>query len=235
MSSIAIVIPCYNETKRLKKESILDLYYKTNADIFLVNDGSKDNTLALLYEISNDKPDRIKVIHHTTNLGKANTINQAIRSIIGNNYDYIGYFDADFSTPVSEIVRMLEMTEKLKPDFLVGSRIALLQSDIQRKRYRHYIGRIIVSIINFKHHLGIYDTQCGAKIFSKKIIDIAFSKPFKTKWLFDIEIFIRLKNAELLSGGYEMPLQHWKDVAGSKLSWKSITKVLREILIIYNI
>lgn len=235
MSSIAIVIPCYNETKRLKKESILDLYYKTNADIFLVNDGSKDNTLALLYEISNDKPDRIKVIHHTTNLGKANTINQAIRSIVGNNYDYIGYFDADFSTPVSEIVRMLEMTEKIKPDFLVGSRIALLQSDIQRKRYRHYIGRIIVSIINFKHHLGIYDTQCGAKIFSKKIIDTAFSKPFKTKWLFDIEIFIRLKNAGLLSGGYEMPLQHWKDVAGSKLSWKSITKVLREILIIYNI
>lgn len=235
MKSIAILIPCYNESKRLKKESILDLYYKTNADIFLVNDGSKDNTLALLQDIQQEFPDRIKVINHEVNYGKANTIFHAIILILSISYDYIGYFDADFSTPSFEIIRLINIAKNGNYNFVIGSRVSLFQTEINRKWYRHYIGRIIVSIINFKHHLGIYDTQCGAKLFSTNTLKSVLNQPFKTSWLFDVELMIKLKESGFMKNGLEVPLQKWTDVDGSKLSWKSVFKIIKEMFIIYSL
>jgi len=235
MQKTAIIIPCYNEEKRLKKEDIAALVNSAKADIYFCNDGSNDNTLTLLQSFERNFAGRCFVYHYEKNTGKANTVYVSVNKLLENKrYTHIGYFDADFSTPVNEIKRMLLAQEEKPERFIFGSRVLLLNSRIDRKTHRHYIGRIIITLINFKFRLRVYDTQCGAKLFPAEIASTAFSGPFKTSWLFDIEVFIRLKKSDLLQLGWEFPLVEWRDVDGSKLGWKTAFKILRELASLYR-
>ena len=230
MQKVAIIIPCYNEAKRLDYKNVEQLILNSDMDIFFANDGSKDNTVEVINSIVCKHSNRCFLIDFKENSGKANTIYKAINQIDQEGkYDFIGYFDADFSTPAKEIIRLVDELNKRKCEFLMGSRILLLNSGIKRKYHRHIIGRIIITLINFKFKLGIYDTQCGSKLFSKTIIAKAFDKPFYTSWLFDVEIFIRLQKQNLLIHGIETPVYNWKDVDGSKLGWKTGFKILKEL------
>lgn len=232
MHKIAVIIPCYNEEKRLKTESLEALLREVDADLFLANDGSRDGTLAVLQKFTQGNP-RCEVLDFQPNSGKANTIFLAVNKLLERDtYDYIGYFDADFSTPVDQIRKVIEATTAPQVSFGIASRVQLLNSGIRRRTDRHIIGRIIITLINLKFKLGIYDTQCGAKIFSTSILREAFDKPFITSWLFDVEIFIRLKKKNLLSGGREIPIENWVDVEGSKLGWRTGFKILRELFLL---
>ncbi|MDD3004335.1 glycosyltransferase [Flavobacterium sp.] len=202
MLKTAIIIPCYNEEKRIQKDKILELVSRSEVTVYLTNDGSSDRTLAVLTSLSQENNNQIKVINFEKNEGKAAAIYKSIHLVRKENqFDYIGYFDADFSTPVAEITRLLDFNSNNQVLFIFGSRVKLLNSNIKRKVYRHIIGRVIITIINWKFRLAIYDTQCGAKLFSNQIIEKVFTKPFYTSWLFDVEIFIRLKNLNLLHSG----------------------------------
>lgn len=233
--SAAIIIPCYNEEKRINKQNIEKLLVATTATLFLANDGSIDNTLAVLEDITTLNPERIKILHFSKNEGKAMVIYKSVNKIItDDNYDYIGYFDADFSTPAIELKKMIAYIESHNINSIFGSRVQLLNSKIERKIYRHYIGRIIITLLNIKFKLAIYDTQCGAKIFSKKAIKQIFTTPFYTSWLFDVEIFLRLREKKLLLNAKEFPLSKWTDVAGSNLRWIDGFKIMKEIITIYK-
>lgn len=235
MQKIAIIIPCYNEEKRLSKAAIQELHDTTNVDIFLCNDGSTDGTAALIDVFANTMQ-RCFALQYAQNHGKANTIYKSVNTLIAKGeYTHIGYFDADFSTPVSEMKRMLERQQQVPSRFIIGSRVKLLNNDIQRKTHRHFIGRIIITLVNIRLKLGIYDTQCGAKLFPATIAAEGFTQPFKTSWLFDIELFMRLKKKGLLMQGEEFPLRYWKDVDGSKLGWKTSFKILKELLILQKL
>lgn len=236
MLKTAIIIPCYNEEKRIQQELVAQLVAATTVNVYLTNDGSTDNTAAVLENIAQSMPERCFVINYAKNRGKANTIFEAANYLLaGKNYTHIGYFDADFSTPVQEIIRMLNRLNRNPYKFLIGSRIKLLNHDINRKVYRHIIGRIIITLVNIKLKLVIYDTQCGAKLFPVAIAKVAFNQSFRTSWLFDIEIFLRLQQQGLLKLGEEFPLRVWTDVDGSKLSWKTAFKILKEINILNNL
>ena len=233
MQKVAIIIPCYNEAKRLDYKNVEQFILNSDMDIFFANDGSKDNTVEVINSIITKYSNRCFLIDFKENSGKANTIFKAINQINQEGeYDFIGYFDADFSTPTTEIIRLVDELNKSKCEFLMGSRILLLNSGIKRKYHRHIIGRIIITLINLKFKLGIYDTQCGSKLFSKTIIPKAFDKPFYTSWLFDVEIFIRLQKQNLLIHGIETPVYNWKDVDGSKLGWKTGFKILKELYLL---
>ena len=235
MKKIAVIVPFYNEEKRIQLNSINELMSISDVHVFLANDGSTDNTIDILKKINNQYPENSTLFDYLKNQGKANTIYKSILKVSElNSYDYIGYLDADFSTPVKEYVKIIEEIKLNKKQLIFASRIKLLNSSIIRKWYRHYIGRIIITLINSKFHLGIYDTQCGAKIFSKTIIEVAFQKPFLTAWLFDIEMFIRLKEQNLLVKAQEYPIENWKDVDGSKLGFTSVIKIFKEIYILFK-
>jgi dolichyl-phosphate beta-glucosyltransferase len=230
MPKTAIIIPCYNEEKRIDHSALEALVDGCSADIYLANDGSTDATLEVIGRFAALHPGRCFVIHYEKNSGKANTIYNSVNELQSMaKYDYVGYFDADFSTPVSETIRLLDIAQTTDCQFVLGSRVLLLNSGIKRKLHRHIIGRIIITLINFKFKLKIYDTQCGAKVFSSQIIGKAFDVPFKTSWLFDVEIFVRLKRQDLLRTGREIPIYNWIDVEGSKLGWKTAFKILREL------
>lgn len=235
MQQTAIIIPCYNEEKRIRRDEIAALVNSTQADIYFCNDGSKDNTLAVLHALERDFPGRCFVYNYEKNTGKANTVYTSVNKLLEDGrYTHIGYFDADFSTPSGEMIRMLHAQEEKPERFIFGSRVLLLNSRIERKTHRHYIGRIIITLINFKFRLKVYDTQCGAKLFPNEIASAAFSGPFKTAWLFDVEVFLRLKKYNLLHLGWEFPLAEWHDIDGSKISWRTGFKILKELVSIYR-
>ena len=235
MQKIAVIIPCYNEENRLNEAHLIELLEQTPVDIYLANDGSKDNTLQKIQGFAARNAERCFVINFTQNEGKAATIFKSINQLSEKgSYDYLGYFDADFSTPPKEISRMISELDTVKSTFIFGSRVLLLNANINRKWHRHVIGRVIITVINSKFKIGVYDTQCGAKIFSKEIIKEAFDKRFYTSWLFDVEVFLRLKKKNLLNQGVEFPLKEWRDVDGSKLSWKTGFKILKELNMLFK-
>lgn len=232
MPTLAIIIPCYNEEKRLRASLLAELIASmADGQIYLVNDGSRDQTLPLLHSLAEAHPGKVSVISFENNEGKAKAIAKGVREVVSRaNPDYIGYMDADFSTPIKEFSHLYTTIVREKAGFIFGSRIKKLNSGLNRSLFRHIVGRCVSTFIDSRFNLGIYDTQCGAKIFSNATIGAAFNEPFLANWLFDAEIFIRLKKNNILHTGIEMPITGWKDVGGSKLGIKNFPKIAREFL-----
>ena len=128
--------------------------------------------------------------------------------------------DADLSTSLEECYALSKKVN-LKTKFIFASRIKKVDNNIKRYWYRFLVGRILATFISRMLNLSIYDTQCGCKIFNSKLIPIAFHDPFISKWLFDVEIFYRLKNhfgtAKLKAFYEETPLNSWIDTGDSKI------------------
>lgn len=236
MQNIAVIIPCYNEVLRLQPSMVAELLSQNEqVFIFFTDDGSTDGTPALLAQIQQLYPGKIEIIRLDRNQGKGAAVFAGAQAAMKQNkFNFIGYLDADFSTPPEQFNRLFEKIKAPGVHFVFGSRLKTINRLISRKYYRHLFGRAITTIIDSRFRLGIYDTQCGAKIFSLAACKIIFTKPFVTKWLFDIEIFLRLRENELLSKGIEMPLEEWKDVKGSKLKFIHFPLIGWEIIKLFR-
>lgn len=241
MSEIGIVIPCYNEASRLKKSDFFDaLKGNSRLSFCFVNDGSSDNTLEVLSKWSEHFPKQIFVINNLQNKGKGFAVRSGMLHYTNmEDYNLVGFLDADLSTPIDEILLMAELMMKKNDTILVmGSRIKRLGSVVERKLFRHFTGRVFATFVSNILKLPVYDTQCGAKIFKKEIAKKVFSEPFKTDWLFDIEILARIRNTYgkkyVLNKVVEYPLTEWINVTGSKLKLKHFFKVPFQLLLIYK-
>ncbi len=226
MNKLCLIIPAYNEARRLPWDTFRQFALKHPEIYFLfVDDGSSDGTSAAIQQnfgaISN-----IALLTCTKNEGKASAVRQgmmyAVDRIPARHY---GYTDADLSTPLEEMARLNILLENDPTRKIIfGSRILTAGSAIVRKSHRHYIGRIVATCISWQLGLAIYDTQCGAKIFQREVVPSLFKEAFITPWLFDVELFNRLiqqyDKKTALAAILEIPLQTWVDVAGSKIGWK---------------
>ncbi len=195
----------------------------SNVDFLFVDDGSSDNTPEILGMLDREGNGRVAVLKLGVNSGKAEAVRRGgLHCISSGKYEYIGYWDADLATPLSEINRFLAVFSS-KPDvsMVIGSRIRKMGSRVERIWYRHYLGRFFATAASVMLKMPIYDTQCGAKIMRAGFAAPLFNEPFNVKWLFDIELFSRaiyeLGNEGVKKAVYEIPLDAWKDIAGSKL------------------
>ena len=236
--STAIIIPCYNEDKRLNFFAYETFAkYCPHFDLYFVNDGSTDNTRLLLNDFCKNNP-AIKLLDLKTNIGKANALREAVLSLSTCDYEFIGYLDADLATPLEELLFFSEVF-KAKPNLqcVMGARVDLLGRNVHRKLSRHYLGRIFATLASFALDLRVYDTQCGAKIFRKEMATEIFHKPFISRWLFDIELLFRIKKSKQITDItqtiYEFPLTRWIDIPGSKLKLRDFIKAPYELLKIY--
>ena len=230
---ICLVIPCFNEEKRLPVKKYEQFLQKKQCDLLFVNDGSKDNTKTVLETISN-KYHNAFFLNLEKNKGKAIAVKEGIFHCftLDNNYDYLGYWDADLATPLEEINRFYDILKKEKIDCIFGSRIQKLGSLIKRHWFRHLLGRIFATLASWMLKLPIYDTQCGAKLFKKDVAKSIFAERFVSYWPFDIELLFRLKKKGY-KNLYELPLSKWEDVRGSKLSLFDFIKVPIELIKIW--
>jgi dolichyl-phosphate beta-glucosyltransferase len=225
MASVGIVIPCFNEAHRLPVATIRDdLVRNPQLTLCFVDDGSTDGTLALLKALSATAEGRCRTLALQTNQGKAEAVRRGVLELCSDaDLEYIGFWDADMSTPLSELRLFLQaFRECPERRFAVGSRIRRLGATINRKLWRHFLGRIAATLISNWLRLPVYDTQCGAKLFEPSLARTLFEKPFISRWLFDVELFQRCvdcvgqENAAAVI--VEVPLTFWSERAGSKIS-----------------
>ncbi|HVA88825.1 MAG TPA: glycosyltransferase [Chloroflexota bacterium] len=223
---LILVIPCYNEAERLEVDALAAWRapgYRIH--LLLVNDGSTDNTLGVLESLRARAPDRIEILDLTPNRGKAEAVRQGMLRACAQDPDYAGFWDADLATPLVEVSRFLTVLDsRPEIDMVFGARVKLLGRLIHRKVYRHYYGRILATAISILLNLGIYDSQCGAKLFRvQPDITEIFARPFLSRWLFDVEIIARYgrilqpRGRRLAEVIYEIPLREWRDIGHSKV------------------
>lgn len=231
-TTTGIIIPCYNEENRLNTQAFID-FIKSHQNYILcfVNDGSSDDTLKVLNTIKVELPERVNIINMEENVGKAEAVRAGALSLKkSTEIDFIGFIDADLSTDFNDfkaLVKTLETDENL--DMVYGSRNTEDAQNVDRNFFRNIFSKIIKTFIYLILRLPIEDTQCGAKVFRTNIIDIAFMQPFLTRWLFDIEIFIRLKRhyspENIMNYIHEQPLKRWVHVEDSKLGLKDAIQI----------
>lgn len=226
-----IIIPCFNEENRLVIDVFLEFLKKYSFVEFLfVNDGSSDDTLSVLEEVSS-KAERINFIDLGENVGKAEAIRLGMNSVFSSTkYKYVGYFDADLATSLDEIPKFYnELENNREVKVIYGSRIMKLGSTIERRFKRHLFGRLFASTVNVLFKIRVYDSQCGAKLFSFDLAEKMFSERFVTNWVFDMELLVRMKKEGCLDAVLEVPVLEWKDVAGSKIKFTDFLKIPKEI------
>ena len=228
--TLCIVIPCYNEEKRLPLSDYVNfLTNNPNALICFVNDGSSDGTLQLLDQLKSKFENRISIVSYDKNVGKAEAIRKAFSYCNKNlNHNYIAYLDADLSTSLEECLELSSFIDD-SINFVFGSRIMKIGSVIERQQHRFFIGRFIATIISNILNLKVYDTQCGCKIFTKELSIQVFKEPFISKWLFDVEIFHRIimfyGRNQVLNKMLEVPLKRWVDTEESKVKMSYFLKL----------
>ncbi len=235
-SSICLVVPCFNEELRFKLTYWQNVLSIPGIYLVFVDDGSKDKTSKILGQLSIHK--NCEVITLDKNFGKANAIRLGMKRILesskGNEYDALGFLDADGPFNPSEIARFFTLlnSEALSPYASIwSSRVQLSGRNIRRNNNRHYIGRIVSSVISFNRIYIAYDTQSGFKIFRNSLnLDSALDKPFITRWFFDIEFFARLSKIHSEYKIYEEPLNYWEDIEGSKINRKQWVLIFFDIL-----
>jgi len=237
-----IVVPCYNEAKRLQGQIFLDfIRQQGNIHFLFVNDGSTDGTLELLTTLKERDPARIDVLSLEQNSGKAEAVRQGMLWAIEHGAEYAAYWDADLATPLEEIVEFRNVLDSEPRTVLVmGSRIRLLGRDIERTATRHLLGRSFASAASLTLKLKVYDTQCGAKMFRVDAdIHQIFKDRFCSRWIFDVELLARMiaqsQDGNLLPAEdiiCEWPIRRWKDVQGSKLKPFDFVLAFKELFVI---
>lgn len=185
MIDISIVIPAFNEEERLPLtlRKILDFFANRSEkiEILVVDDGSTDNTV----EVINNQFPVVKLIKLVKNSGKGAAIRKGMLSSNGN---YILFCDADLSTPIYEIDKLLPALNS-GYDIAIGSR-AIDRTLIKRHQpfYREFMGKTFNKLVQIFTISGISDTQCGFKMFKKHIAHQLFAQSKIDGFSFDVEI-----------------------------------------------
>lgn len=185
---LSVVIPAYEEEAVIEKTlNDVAAYLETGGlsyEIILVCDGCKDKTADIAAEVAR-KNDRIVVIDSAVNRGKGFSVKQGCLAAGG---DYIVFTDADLSTPINEIEKLLEWL-KQGYDIVIGSR-ALDESEILVRQpwYRETMGRIFNLLVQSLAVRGIRDTQCGFKGFKREAARDVFRRQKVTGFSFDVEV-----------------------------------------------
>lgn len=243
-NNTVVVIPCYNEANRIDECKFFEFIDAcSNVTLLMVNDGSTDATLARLKEMEQHPSGRLCVLDLPRNVGKAEAVRSGVLQARKMNPTYIAFWDADLATPLTMIPRFQEVLDRQSDLFLViGSRVALLGRRIQRRWYRHAMGRTFATFASWVLGLPVYDTQCGAKMFRvTPEVTTVFRFPFRSRWIFDVEILARLTShsdgEDTLSARqriYELPLEEWHDVKGSKLKARDFARAAGELFVIHR-
>ena len=230
VARVALVVPCYNEAERLDATAFRDFRLPDDEIEFLfVNDGSTDTTSQVLATTG------ARIVNLEKNSGKAEAVRRGILAALDRSSEFVGFWDADLATPLSELPGFMEiMRSRQEIDIVFGARVRLLGREISRRPSRHYIGRVGATLISSSLGLAVYDTQCGAKLFRvSDTVREVFSTPFLSRWIFDVEIiarFVQLWGRDQVARAlYEYPVTQWHDVKGSKVKSRDFVRALRDL------
>ena len=241
-ASLTLVVPCYNEALRLDREAFVQALTTMGwLNLCFVDDGSTDGTGALLREMQAVHPSRIEVVTLSQNSGKAEAVRQGLLRAMARSPE-VGFWDADLAAPLDEVLPLREvLAQTPSAEWVWGIRLRALGRVVERRALRHYLGRLFATAASLLLDVPSYDTQCGAKLFrSGPLLREVLSEPFRSRWIFDVELLTRALALREGSGQpagatalvYEQPLTVWTHRAGSKVRPTDFLRALRELLVV---
>lgn len=216
--AISIVIPAYEEQARLGDSVRKILAYiereKLSAELIVVDDGSKDNTAAIAKSAASDyHAVPTEVIRYETNRGKGYAVKIGL---LAARAPLAVFSDADLSTPIEELPKLVEPIQSGEFDVTFGSRALDRRLIGERQPWRREQGgKVINLIIKTMSGLPFADTQCGFKAFEMKKFRPLLKKMTVDRFGFDVEfLFVAAYHKLRLK---EIPVR-WNNVEGSKVS-----------------
>ncbi|MGD0568178.1 MAG: dolichyl-phosphate beta-glucosyltransferase [Candidatus Sulfotelmatobacter sp.] len=184
----SIVIPAYNEGSRLEATLAKVLAYVReqgwDAEVIVVNDGSRDNTAELVRTFA-AKDSRLRLVENPGNRGKGYSVRHGMLEALG---DVVVFSDADLSSPIEEMPKLLEALAA-GADIAIGSR--WLRAELQTQRQsllRQAFGRVFNLLLRIILGLKFKDTQCGFKAFTRRAAQTILPLQRIERWGFDPEI-----------------------------------------------
>jgi dolichyl-phosphate beta-glucosyltransferase len=195
---LSVVVPCYNEQARLP-ESLAGVRPFLEArgaslELILVDDGSSDRTAALIRQAQQGHPD-VRPVLLSPNRGKGRALAEGVKLSRG---ELVLLSDADFSTPIPELSK-LEEAIVAGADIAIGSRAAPGARELDQPLHRRVMGKAFNRVVQLLLLPGIWDTQCGFKLFRGEVARELFSELETDRFAFDVEILHRARKA-----GYEV-------------------------------
>ena len=211
-----VAIPCYNEAARIggTVRATLD-YLSANspeAELIVVSDGSTDATSSIVREVSAGAKIQTRLLENFPNRGKG----AAVRTGLLEATKPIGlFFDADLSTPLSEIPKVIEPIANGDVDLAFGSR-ALDRKliGVHQPWRREQAGRVFNFIVRLATGMPFWDTQCGFKAFRLDVCRPILERAHTIGFAFDVELLFRAYRAGLRLR--EVPVR-WNHAEGSKV------------------
>ncbi len=229
LPAFSVVIPAFNEGRRIGhtlRETIA--YLKTNSpesELIVVNDGSRDDTAQVANEVLAQAGVAARLLENSPNRGKGG----AVRSGLLAARQPIGlFFDADLSTPLEEIPKLIGPIAANEVDLAFGSRALdrKLIGDRQPWR-REQAGRVFNLLVRLSTGLPFWDTQCGFKAFRMDVSRPIIAQGQSDGFAFDVELLYLAKKAKLRLR--EIPVR-WNHSEGSKVDFlRDSLRMMREV------
>lgn len=222
---ISIIIPAHNEEKRISKT--LENYGKffkekknekkiNNFEIIVVINNTQDKTEGIVKKFFRKYPE-IRCLNFKQG-GKGFAIIEGFREALKGNPRLIGFIDGDMSTPPSAFYDLVKRIDGY--DGIIGDRWNKKSIIKKQTLIRRFVSRGYNLIIRTLFLFPYRDTQCGAKLFKKEIIEKNIHKLITSNWGFDVALLFCLRketNAQIIS----VPTI-WNDDKGSKINLKKI-------------
>lgn len=216
---VSIIIPTHNEEKRIKRTLVrYGDYFTLNNEILVILDNCQDRTLQIVKSLTNKYPYlRYKDIPYP--VGKGGALIEGFKLVKGG---IIAYIDADGSTSPEELDRLIKNMREA--DGVIGSRwssgaVICKKQPLIRKIASRIFNLLVRALFLFPYR----DTQCGAKVFRREVIEQIVDQLGTTNFAFDVDLLYRLHKKNYWIK--ELPTV-WADQSGSTLDLKKVAPIM---------
>ncbi len=232
--SISIIIPAYNEEKRLPGTLRQVIRYLQRggwsfSEVLVVDDGSADGTVQVATALESEYAD-LRVLSNPGNRGKGYAVRHGMLECRGK---WALFTDADLSTPIEELEKLWQEAERAGAQVAVGSRaLDRRLIGVHQSWFRENAGRLFNLVMRLVTGLPLRDTQCGFKLFEASGAREIFRRQLLEGFGFDVEVLFIARRL-----GYrtvEVPVK-WNDVLGTKVSaLRGLAAFLDPLLVRWN-
>ena len=228
MKKICIIIPAYNEERRIGKtleyysNYFNNLFKKEKLDyeILVVINNTTDRTEEVVKKLA-ERNKRVLYLNLKPG-GKGFAVIEGFKDALKRENDLIGFVDADMATSPEEYWKLIKNIGNY--DGIIASR-AVKGSNVRSSLYRRVTNRIFNLLVKLFLHLKYKDTQCGAKLFKRKTIEQLLKNQTMTQWAFDVDLLYKLKGKKI-----KEIATNWEDKIGSKINLKAPLKMFSSII-----
>lgn len=238
---VGLVVPLVASLGELDREGFTAALERV-PDLELVITGTADQRARLEPGLSAwlAAQPRVRFVELSGSRAESALVQAGMVRVLGEGYPFVGYWAPDCEVDPTLVVEWRRRLEQEGALLIFGSRLRLVQSKPPGSWLRHYAGRVHASIVSLVLRLGIYDTDCCAKLFrNTEVTRAVFADPFETSVCFDVELFVRLlaqaaARPELDIGRdcIEAPVQTWRRHAQPRYGLANAGRVANDLLLL---